>query len=477
MTRYLQPGFIFCLLFPGAHASFAAAAYQYTVSVPQDLSRLAVKLCFNSTPPSHLFLPDATQASQVEDIYLITASGETRLTPADDELVLSGVKSGDCLGYTLNFNGAITHPWFRHTESTHDQIQINLNQWLLQPAEIDGSPFPVTFHVAQGFSVSAPGKLLSAAAGSWTYEFKQTETSADGQIAIGRFPLLRQQLKGTHIGIALLQGKQAYDPHKILQWVQTNLAAFQQLYGRLPVPDLQVLVVPVGSNREVVPWGEVERGGGDAVQVYVDETRPLAELLSDWVLIHELSHLLHPHISGSGIWLAEGLASYYQNVLRARAGLLSAQAAWEKLDAGFARGRRGTPVDQTLAQVAETMPKNRLYMRVYWSGAAISLIADTQLRQATGNKQSLDTVLSQFAECCLATRQRWTAQALLQKFDALSATRIFSDLYNKYAESVQFPDLAETYRVLGLQHDGKQLELTATAPALAVRQAIMHTRQ
>ena len=37
-------------------------------------------------------------------------------------------------------------------------------------------------------------------------------------------------------------------------------------------------------------------------------------------------------------WLSEGTASYYQNVLRARAGILPAEDAWQRMHSGFRRG-------------------------------------------------------------------------------------------------------------------------------------------
>ena len=34
---------------------------------------------------------------------------------------------------------------------------------------------------------------------------------------------------------------------------------------------------------------------------------PLTELNENWVLAHELSHLIHPYVSSADSWLAEGL--------------------------------------------------------------------------------------------------------------------------------------------------------------------------
>ncbi len=76
------------------------------------------------------------------------------------------------------------------------------------------------------------------------------------------------------------------------------------------------------------------------------------------MLVHELSHLLHPVIDGYDRWLSEGIASYYQNVLRARAGLRSAQWSWDALHAGFERGIRSTQRGRSLAEVSESMMRD-----------------------------------------------------------------------------------------------------------------------
>jgi predicted metalloprotease with PDZ domain len=54
------------------------------------------------------------------------------------------------------------------------------------------------------------------------------------------------------------------------------------------------------------------------------------DLRADWVLAHELFHLGVPSMPG-GAWLDEGLATYYEPVLRTRAGLVSEMATWTEL--------------------------------------------------------------------------------------------------------------------------------------------------
>ena len=253
-----------------------------------------------------------------------------------------------------------------------------------------------------------------------------------------------------------------------------NLSALVTAYGSLPVADLQLLVVPIGRGDEPVPWGEVQRGGGDAVHVYIDQRFSEAAFMDDWVLVHELSHLLHPVIVSDDRWLSEGIASYYQNVLRARAGLMTAETAWNKLHAGFERGIRGTAPGRSLAEVSETMMRDRSFMRVYWSGAAVALLADVELRRSSAGAQSLDSALAAFRDCCLPADRVWSAHAFMQQLDRLTGTSIFVNLYQEHVDSDAFPDLAAIYTELGLQRmTATRLRLDPTAADADICAAIM----
>ena len=133
-----------------------------------------------------------------------------------------------------------------------------------------------------------------------------------------------------------------------------------------------MLIVPVTpEGGEPVVFGQSTRGAGHGVTLFVDAAQPAAAFDRDWVAVHELSHLFHPYLGDRGSWLAEGLATYYQNVLRARAGLITPAQAWEQIDAGFARGRRATRAgDVSLQSAAEGEGRHPNFMRIYWAGTA-----------------------------------------------------------------------------------------------------------
>jgi predicted metalloprotease with PDZ domain len=129
----------------------------------------------------------------------------------------------------------------------------------------------------------------------------------------------------------------------------------------------------------------------------------------------------------------------------------------------------------TLADATERMYRDGAFMRVYWSGAAMMLMADQRLRERTGGAQSLDRALEALQRCCLADEEGWRGAGLLGKLDQLTGTTVFRELYDAYVSSRRFPDFADAYQKLGLRvaADGETVELLADAPRVADRDAIM----
>jgi hypothetical protein len=255
-------------------------------------------------------------------------------------------------------------------------------------------------------------------------------------------------------------------------WIADSAKMVTGLYGRFPVPQAQVMVVPDSKEREPTPWAFVVRGGSPAVHFVINQRRPINEFYDDWTATHEFSHLFLPFVDYGDAWLSEGVATYYQNVLRARGGRISAQDAWSNLHAGFGRGLADTN-SLTLSQATQRMHRGGHYMRVYWSGTAIMLLADLRLRQMSAGTQSLDTALEALNRCCSQTPHEWSAVELFARLDEITQTRVFSDLLEEYIDSDRFPDLSIAYRDLGLVPMGGDIDLVSDAPLVHVRDAIM----
>ena len=320
----------------------------------------------------------------------------------------------------------------------------------------DRRPIRMDVTVPAGVSLSTPW-TLNQSARTLTYSPAPTPAGWTSRIAVGRFSITQVPVPGTDLFLAVTGQVSSRQHADLVDWVRESADSVSGVLGEFPQQEVQVLVVPIGPRSEAVPWAHVIRGGGSAVEFFVDETRPLEEFRQDWVATHELSHLLLPLITRKDRWLSEGLASYYQNVLRARDGRLTEKQAWQRLNSGFERGRTG----------------GRGVMRVYWSGAAIMLKADARLRALTDGRQSLDTALASLHECCFESTRSWKASELFTELDRLTGLSVFSDLLQEHRSDERFPDIGNTYSMLGVVPGSGGILLDARAPWSHIRQDIM----
>jgi hypothetical protein len=202
----------------------------------------------------------------------------------------------------------------------------------------------------------------------------------------------------TRLHIEVVGANDAERVRLLQDWAEEAARASMLPSGRFPLREATVRISEIDSRSDSpVPWGQTLRRDGVSVLLYVRRSATLAQLRADWTAVHEFAHLRHPYLGDDGRWLAEGLASYLQNTLRAKAGLLAQEDAWRRLDAGFRRGEavgEGPP----MARIGRSRDGT---MRVYWVGAAYWFDADLALRRAHGT--TLDA-------CSIAMRSAvWTA--------------------------------------------------------------------
>ena len=260
------------------------------------------------------------------------------------------------------------------------------------------------------------------------------------------------------------------DPARVAmlqRWVEEAARATVLPSGRFPLRSARVEVRETQSRgSSPVPWGQTSRDGDVAVLLYVRRDASYEQLRADWTAVHEFSHLAHPYLGERGRWLAEGLASYHQNVLRARAGLLTPEEAWQRLDAGFRRGEAvadGPALDAMGRQRGGTM-------RVYWAGAAYWLEMDLALRRY--HDTTLEAVLDRYAQCCLDGTAHVAPEDFVAALDRAAGIALFAKRYRDYAESTVFPSLTDSYRALGIQRSGAALEFSDDSAAGRLREAM-----
>ena len=261
-------------------------------------------------------------------------------------------------------------------------------------------------------------------------------------------------------------------PERWNEWLSTSLNAVKTITDRYPVDEFSVLLAAAPGG-EAVRFARVRRSSPPQIHFYLNPTASLDELIDDWHSYHEFAHLLIPFPGNRDIWFTEGLASYYQYLLQARAGVIDSDEAWRRLLQGFERGlndRSGR--GQDLRSLSPAMWQLQAYRRVYWTGAAYFLRVDTRLRTESNGEHSLDSVLTTFNQCCVDRRQRWNARALIEQFGDLSLPQVWQEEYEASIDQPAEPEFESALERLGISQGPFGIRFSSEPDTRALREAI-----
>lgn len=301
----------------------------------------------------------------------------------------------------------------------------------------------------------------------------------DAAVASRETLVTEETIPGATLRIEVLSPIDAQKAAEIVEWLRSASTNVSLAYGRFPSRSPRIVVIPTedrswGGNSPV-PFGRLTRKGEEKIELYVNANRPIEEFYDDWTATHEFSHLMLPYVGERHRWISEGFASYYQNVLMSRAGRYTATEAWQKLVAGLERGRVSRP-DLTLNEAAAAGVR-QARMKIYWSGAAIALLADIELRERSGGSESLDVALDRLHRCCLPSRRTWSGPELMKQLDALVDGAVFMPLYRRYADRRGFPEFRPALERLGITTDDDRVSLRRESELNRIRDAITDRRE
>jgi predicted metalloprotease with PDZ domain len=283
--------------------------------------------------------------------------------------------------------------------------------------------------------------------------------------AFGTFRHARVPIPGAALDVALLGAPLAMGDGATLDWIHDGASCVARLFGRFPV-DATLFVVPVPGENGVV-FGRVMSLSGASVVLFFGDETTTDRKPSDWVVVHELFHLGCPSFVGEGHWLEEGLATYYEPILRARAGWITSAGLWGHFRAEFSRGLRKAGEPPNLEDRDDIDS-------TYWGGALFAFLADVGIRQATHGERSLDDAL----RAVLAREGDATHAARVADFvrtgDAATGTNVLANLYASWAVKGENADLDVLWRQLGVGPDeaGQGFALHDDAPLAGIRRAI-----
>ena len=449
-----------------------AGVHRYEIIVDGGLDRFKVHACFEGKAPSTLAAESDGARFYLESMRV----GDRSLEPEGDRVTLGAVPDNTCVDYTVKLDPAKGAAQSGGTETRRigGGMLTAIGDWLWRTPDADAS-LELRFRVPQGIEVSTPWQRELDAQGRAFFTAGPTPANWPGIVAFGHFKPRDIEVPGAVIHVALMSLDTPAYEEKFVRWITGAARNAAQLHGRFPVASLQIVVAPTPRGRGPVPWAYVSRGGGPAIHLFVNATRPVEEFEQDWSLTHEMSHLFLPYVVSRDAWLYEGVPTYLQNELMARGGAITADEAWRRMQSGFVKGAAVAP-GLSVVRANERVAFGGVYLRVYWAGAAMMLAADLQLRADSGGTQSLDSALEQLARCCATEYRRWTAAEVMARLDELTGTTIFSDVMRAQLVAEGFPDYRSTFGKAGIDISQAGVQFDAAAPWAAAAEATMRPR-
>lgn len=324
--------------------------------------------------------------------------------------------------------------------------------WLVHPVPRTDVPVTVRVHTDDPGQFATGMATSSASPGAFSFrsfDLDEGSFTAFGPMRTFAVDVPGRGVEKARIDLVLLgDTPYAMPDAQIREWIEESAAITVPLFGRFPVDHTSLFVVPAKGEREVV-FGKVLSLAGASVVLVVGDRMTAASRHDDWVLVHELFHLGFPTFRGEGRWLGEGLATYYEPLLRARAGWTSDSEVFRQFARNMPRG-----------QAARGSGEGGLARRddldtIYWGGALFCLAADVRIREETRGVRSLDDVLRATVERGGDATRVWSVRDVVELGDRVTGTTVLSEMFERHAARGERIDLEGLFDALGVGREGR----------------------
>jgi hypothetical protein len=267
---------------------------------------------------------------------------------------------------------------------------------------------------------------------------------------------------GAAIHVTLDAGQYPMGTDDLIEWADRSASIVAGYYGTFPVSTLEVNIMAVDGTG--VRGGRAEADPSPRIRVTVGRKVTKAELLGDWVLVHEMTHLALPEVGRAHAWLAEGLATYVEGVARVQAGNLSARELWQEDVAAMPKG---------MPAVGDAgLDNTHTWGRTYWGGALFCLAADVAIRERSDNKLGLQDALRAVLRQSGGMITSWPVERVFSTGDAATGVTVLAEAYALMRDSPSGPDPQELWRRLGIRVVDGVLQLDTGSRQAEIREAI-----
>jgi hypothetical protein len=246
-------------------------------------------------------------------------------------------------------------------------------------------------------------------------------------------------------------------------YIQHGATAVISYFGRFPMDHVNINIRSVGGDR--VRFGRTTPVNGGTITMMIGRDATAATLNDDWTLTHEMTHLAFPATKEDDReWIAEGMATYIEPIARAQVGYLTPEYVWNEFYEDMPKGepRSGD----------EGLDNTDTWGRTYWGGALFCLMADVEIRRATGNKKGLQDAFRAIMNDKGTIEYEWPIQMIFEEGDKATGTHVLQDLYASWKDKPVNVDLDKLWGELGVRKSGNSVTFDNKAPLANARQAI-----
>jgi hypothetical protein len=256
----------------------------------------------------------------------------------------------------------------------------------------------------------------------------------------------------------------------VLAHIRAAAAAVTAYYGRFPVAQDRILIVPSADRHGIgngTTWGDMA-GFSAMTRIHIGQHATQDDLNNDWMMTHELVHTALPDLPDDEHWMEEGLAVYVEPLARVMTGELTAQKVWHDMVRDMHQGEP-QPGD-------EGLDHTHTWGRTYWGGALFCLVADVEIRRQTHNKKGLQDALRAVVAAGGTIDHHWDLPKALAIGDQATGTHVLTEQYAKWKDAPVTVDLDKLWAELGIRRNGEAIEFVDDARLAKIRVAIAHPR-
>jgi len=447
---------------PRAPAATGAGAWSYEVALDERAETLAITGALAPTASTELTVNEGAEPFVGGVEFSAAGAPWEGVEPRDGSWTIPACARGCRIRYRFDLRAAAEALDADDTAtSLHGVLEAPPATWLLRPLETRDEV--VTWHVTAPPGVAFVTGVHGVPGAADTYRVAARELHLTPYTVMGRLRTRAVDVGGgAHVTMAVAAGKLAPTDDMLAAWVARAGRAVTAFYGAFPIDGTMIAVIPTRGRS--VGFGRTMAAGGASIMVNVGRDTGAAALDADWVMVHEMIHLAFPSMPRERVWIEEGLATYLEPIIRARAGMIKEEEAW--------RGFRDMMPNGLPAPGDRGLDRTHTWGRVYWGGALFCLLADLDIRQRTKNRRTLEDALRGVLEAGGNDAVRWPLERALDAGDHAIGVPALRELHARMG-SEPFPvDLDALFGDLGVTLVGGRAVLDDSAPLAAIRRSM-----